>query len=43
MFLSLENLIKKLTIVSNIGEKERNQFFNKLRKKILLKMEAIMG
>lgn len=34
MFLSLENLVKKSTMISNIGEKERNQFFNKLRKKI---------
>jgi hypothetical protein len=43
MFLSLENLVKKSTMISNIGEKERNQFFNKLRKKILLRIEAIMS
>ncbi|EOZ98527.1 hypothetical protein A33Q_1181 [Indibacter alkaliphilus LW1] len=42
MFVSLENLVKKSTMISSIGEKERNQFFNKLRKKILLRMEALV-
>jgi BetR domain len=31
MFISLENLIKKSTMISKIGEKERVAFFNRLR------------
>jgi hypothetical protein len=35
MFRNLENLIKKSTQISLVGEKERKQFFNKLRKKVI--------
>lgn len=41
MFNSLENLVKKSTMISSIGEKERNQFFNKLRRKIFLRMDSL--
>ena len=34
MFNSLDNLIKKSTQISSIGEKERVRFFNRLRDKI---------
>ncbi|MEN2282995.1 hypothetical protein AAGF08_12705 [Algoriphagus sp. SE2] len=34
MFKNLENLIKKSTQISQVGEKERKQFFNKLRNKV---------
>jgi hypothetical protein len=34
MFEVIENLIRKSTLISKIGEKERSQFFNRLRKKI---------
>ncbi len=42
MFNNLENLMKKSTLISGVGEKERNQFFNKLRKKLKSKMEALV-
>lgn len=41
MFRNLENLIKKSTQISVVGEKERRQFFNKLRKNIRGYLEAI--
>jgi len=41
MFKNLENLIKKSTQISVVGEKERRQFFNKLRKKIQNKLELV--
>lgn len=41
MFRNLENLIKKSTQISTVGEKERKQFFNKLRKKIQAKIDLI--
>lgn len=41
MFRNLENLIKKSTQISSVGEKERKQFFNKLRKKIQAKIDLI--
>lgn len=41
MFQNLENLIKKSTQISKVGEKERRQFFNKLRRKVRLNMESI--
>ncbi|HSJ68961.1 MAG TPA: helix-turn-helix domain-containing protein [Anditalea sp.] len=41
MFNNLENLTKKSTLISNIGEKERNQFFNKLRKKVTSRIQMI--
>jgi hypothetical protein len=34
MFGNLQNLMKKSTMISTIGEKERNSFFNRLRDKI---------
>ena len=34
MHRNIKNLIKKSTQISQVGEKERKQFFNKLRKKI---------
>lgn len=41
MFGNLDNLTKKSTLISNIGEKERNQFFNKLRKKVTSRIQLI--
>lgn len=41
MFRNLENLIKKSTQISRIGEKERKQFFNKLRKKVQERLNAL--
>ena len=41
MFRNLENLMKKSTQISSVGEKERKQFFNKLRKKIQAKIDLI--
>ena len=41
MFRNLENLIKKSTLISKIGEKERMQFFNSLRKKVQEKIAMI--
>ncbi|MDR7131964.1 hypothetical protein J2X69_004330 [Algoriphagus sp. 4150] len=40
MFKNLENLIKKSTQISRVGEKERKQFFNKLRKKVVERLNA---
>ena len=34
MFANLDNLMKKSTLISGVGEKERNQFFNALRRNI---------
>ncbi|TFV97596.1 hypothetical protein E4S40_02800 [Algoriphagus kandeliae] len=39
MFKNLENLIKKSTQISLVGELERKQFFNKLRKNIQDKID----
>jgi hypothetical protein len=41
MFRNLENLMKKSTLISGTGEKERKQFFNKLRKKVQAKMALL--
>ncbi|WP_111669565.1 hypothetical protein [Algoriphagus litoralis] len=41
MFRNLENLMKRSTLISETGEKERKQFFNKLRKKVELKLSKI--
>lgn len=41
MFRNLENLIKKSTQISLVGEKERKKFFNKLRKKVVERINAI--
>ncbi|RFP65111.1 hypothetical protein D0N36_10535 [Hymenobacter lapidiphilus] len=40
MFANLENLIKKSTLISDVGEKERNQFFNALRRNIHQRAQA---
>lgn len=34
MFSNLENLVKKSTMISTIGEKERSRFFNRVREKL---------
>lgn len=41
MFRNLDNLMQKSTLISGTGEKERKQFFNKLRKKVHTKIELI--
>lgn len=41
MFRNLENLMKKSTLISGTGEKERKQFFNKLRKKVQSKLTLV--
>ncbi|GAA0880172.1 hypothetical protein GCM10009119_31420 [Algoriphagus jejuensis] len=38
MFKNLENLMKRSSLISGTGEKERKQFFNKLRKKVESKL-----
>jgi len=43
MFNNLDNLTKKSTLISNVGEKERNQFFNKLRKKVTSRIQMIQN
>jgi hypothetical protein len=40
-FRNMENLIKKSSLLSGSGEKERTLVFNKLRKKILSKIEGL--
>lgn len=42
MFNNLNNLTKKSTLISNSGEKERNQFFNKLRKKVTSRIQLTL-
>ncbi len=34
MFNNLDNLMKKSTLISSVGEKERARFFKRLRNKI---------
>lgn len=34
MFKNLENIMKKSTLISTVGEKERSKFFNRIRHKI---------
>lgn len=41
MFSNLENLMKKSTMISTIGEKERVRFFNRLRDNIHLRLSAL--
>ncbi|EAZ82708.1 hypothetical protein [Algoriphagus machipongonensis] len=43
MFQNLKNLIKKSTQISKVGEKERRQFFNKLRKKISIQIDSFQS
>ena len=41
MFKNLDNLMKKSTLISGTGEKDRKQFFNKLRKKVHSKIALL--
>ena len=41
MFRNLNNLMKKSTLISGTGEKDRKQFFNRLRKKVQSKIMAV--
>lgn len=41
VFRNIENVIKKSSLMSGSGEKERTQVFNKLRKKVYLKIETM--
>ncbi|MDN3203645.1 hypothetical protein [Algoriphagus sediminis] len=41
MFRNLENLIKKSTLISKTGEKDRRQFFNKLRRKTQTRLDSL--
>jgi len=41
MFINLDNLIKKSTLISSTGEKQRNQFFNRMRRKIQNRIGAM--
>jgi hypothetical protein len=41
MFGNLDNLMKKSTLISSVGEKERNQFFRSLRHNIQKSLEGL--
>jgi hypothetical protein len=41
MFRNLENIMKRSTLISGTGEKERKQFFNRLRKKVEIKISKV--
>jgi transcriptional regulator with XRE-family HTH domain len=41
MFINLDNLMKKSTLISEVGEKERVRFFNRLRDKIQVKQRSL--
>jgi hypothetical protein len=41
VFRNIENTINKSSLMSGSGEKERTQVFNKLRKKVYLKLKAM--
>jgi hypothetical protein len=43
VFRNMENVIKKSSLMSGTGEIERTQVFNKLRKKVYAKLDAIQG
>jgi hypothetical protein len=43
MFENLQNLMKKSTMISGVGEKERATFFNRLRTEIDLRRSEILG
>jgi hypothetical protein len=34
MYSALQNLIRKSTQISSVGEKERSRFFNRIREKL---------
>lgn len=42
LFFNLDNLMKKSTLISSVGEKERLQFFNRLRRKIDEKINLLV-
>lgn len=42
MFTNLDNLMKKSTLISSVGEKERRRFFNSLRKKVEDKINLLV-
>ncbi len=41
IFKNLDNLMKKSTLISGTGEKDRKQFFNRLRKKVHAKIAVL--
>ena len=41
MFLNLDNLMKKSTLISEVGEKERVRFFKELRDKIHFRQASL--
>jgi hypothetical protein len=41
VFQNMKNVIKKSSLMSGSGEKERTQIFNTLRKKVYLKLKAM--
>ena len=41
MFLNLDNLMKKSTLISEVGEKERARFFKELRDKIHFRQTSL--
>ena len=43
VFRNMENVIKKSSLMSGTGEIERTQVFNKLRKKVYAKLDAIQS
>jgi hypothetical protein len=43
MFDSLQNLMKKSTMISRVGEKERATFFNHIREAISLKLAEVIA
>ncbi|MEO6489386.1 MAG: hypothetical protein ABIO04_05535, partial [Ferruginibacter sp.] len=41
IFMNLNNLMKKSTLISNVGEKDRVRFFKRLRDKIHSRQAAL--
>jgi hypothetical protein len=41
MFMNVENLMKKSTLISKVGEKERSRFFNRLQHKVKGRVESL--
>jgi hypothetical protein len=40
LYQHFQNIIRKSTLISDVGEKERSQFFNGAREKIQIKKKA---
>ncbi len=38
---SLENMVKKSTLISEVGEKERIRFFNKLKEEVKMRQSVL--